>query len=255
MLRSLAAHPQIKVVHQIAEPDTPEDFALFKRLRRHTLEEIDATDRHARHRALVAGDILVLKNAVWIHPAPWRGFILARNPFAVIASALFVRAPGGGIRAKTNPAGLAKHADQVRRWARGIDPEVREQLESLDLISAFALLYARKMVHHHKTGQPIVRYEEFVVDPEPWLRRILRHLRLEWDDSVMRAHEAYPEGTHGHGGIALWKPIHAGSLDRYRGLPDETFDRIHTLTAPALDCLGYSVKDREVSLNAIDHRF
>ena len=203
MLRTLAAHPQIAVVHQIAASDDPRDFALFRRLQSRAAKNIDPNDEFLRHRELTAGAVLLLKYATWIHPHTWRGFVLVRNPFSVMQSC--------GVAADV-PDGSPQH-EQMERWSRDIDrmqgPYVRRQ----DILTGFCLLYARKMAEAYASGRPIVRYEDFVQDPETWLRWICRHMRLDWDRRLLTAHEAYPEGVCGHGGIRLWEPINAQSLE------------------------------------------
>ena len=247
MLRTLNAHPRIRVVHQIVKPDARKDCRLFDVLREHRDPTIDSSHPAARHCGLTGDQILVVKNAVWEHAAPWRGFILIRNPLSVMYSARVH---------SEHPVSKSRHEDQVIRWARGIDERMLPYLRNVDNLTGFCLLYARKMTLAHASGMPIVQYERFVADPETTLAKILGHFGLEWDERVMRAHEDYPEGQIGHGGFKLWRPIHRESLHSYQELPDDVVDRIYALTAPVCKLYGYEYRNRELRLSDdFDDRF
>ena len=64
LLRSLDAHPNIHVVHQIREPDTQEDLPLWHYLMAYEPTEIDHNHEHIQAARIKPGAVLVLKNAV-----------------------------------------------------------------------------------------------------------------------------------------------------------------------------------------------
>lgn len=249
LLRNLGAHPQIEVVHQILEPDTSEDIELFKFLQTHPHNEINSNHPIVRHRKLKTGQILLLKNAVWTPTWRWQGFILARNVMSVLNSCRV-------LVTQDDKEGRLHHRNQCNRWARGIDPELLPALQRFDNFQAFAILWNAKMASAYSSGMPVVRYENFVNDPEPHLRKIVAHLGLPWDSSVMTAHEAYPENTFGHGRIKLWQAIHGQSLDSYKVIPEENLDRAYALSVAGMRLYGYDFIEREVKLNDdFDDRF
>ena len=94
-------------------------------------------------------------------------------------------------------------------------------------------------------------------DPEPPLRKLLRHFDLPWDDRVLKAHENYREGEIGHGGMRLWEPIHDRAGDKYKTLPRVEFDKIYAITAAAMDKFGYGIdaKHNLVVHEPFDDRF
>ncbi|MDB6178095.1 sulfotransferase [Paracoccus sp. Z330] len=239
VLRCLSAHPQIEVVHQILEPDTAEDLKLFRALTKREERSIPQDDPLVAHRKLAPGNILLLKNAVWTHKYPRRGFTLVRNPFSVVTSAY-----------RDIPArDQGKHQKKQQfRWAEGIDPLTFGLMGEDPTLTGFTVLYTRKMLQDRYDGLPFVRYEDFVQDPERFLRKIVAHLGLEWDDKVMRSHELYAEGETGHGGIKLWKPINKASTEKYQRLTEQQRAHIYGIAWDALRQYGYNWDGQALTL-------
>lgn len=229
--RCLNAHPRIEVVHQIREPDSAEDIALFQHLMTRKAQTISIKDPLVAHRRLSEGSILLLKNAVWCHAYPRHGFTLVRNPFSVVTSA-FRDAPG--------QAQAERQKRQQVRWAQRIDPLTKAAQETDPTLTGFLILYVRKMLQDRHDGLPFVRYEDFVEGPEAILRKIVAHLGLDWSPRVMLSHEDYREGQKGHGGIKLWKPINKGSTDKYQKLSPEQRAHVYGIAQEVLRQYGYS---------------
>ena len=230
--RCLDAHPNIAVVHQVREPDAEDDMALFAHLRTRQERTIPADHPNLAHRDLRPGSVLLVKNAVWTHPYPRDGFVLIRNPFSVVVSAYrHVTKEGQDNR---------HHRNQQVRWCKLIDPQMLPYVETSDLMDGFLALYVRKMLQDRRDGLPFLRYEDFVTDPETWLRRVVAYLGLGWSDRVLRSHEDYAEGETGHGRIKLWRPIHAESNDKFKAVlaPRQTA-HIYALTHEVLATYGY----------------
>ncbi|SFA78293.1 hypothetical protein SAMN05421688_0847 [Poseidonocella pacifica] len=241
--RCLNAHPDIEVVHQIERPDTPEDLALFRHMMRRTETEIEGDHPLLAHRTLNERSVIVVKNATWVHRFPRNGFTLVRNPFALVASAS---------RATPTPDQQLRQRTQELRWVRGIDPLMTPAIENASAPDGFLSLYNRKLLHDRRDGLPFVRYEDFVASPEDYLGRIVAHLGLEWDDAVMRSHENYPEGMVGHGSIKLWRPIHRGSVEKYKSLAPEMLSRIYGLSHEVLLQYGYEWDGETLTTKPVD---
>lgn len=239
MLRCLAAHPRIHVVHQVREPDQPEDLELYRHLMGFAPTEIAHDDPFIQAAGVKEGQILVLKNAVWTHPHPFQGFVLARNSLSVANSFK--------IQGETEIK-FQKRKRQFERWMREIDPTLLPSMSDPDNFACLAILYNRKMTPLAGAGLPIVRYEDFVSDPEGILRRLLERLRIPWDDVILNSHEQYVEGEYGHGHIPLWKPIHQGALDRFKQLPDVILAKVYGLTWGAMHAFGYVYENEELRL-------
>lgn len=240
MLRCLNAHPKIEVVHQIQEPDDPRDIMLFRHLMTREDKTIPADHPLLAHRKLAPGAVLLLKNAVWTHPFPRQGFTLIRNPFSIIVSAK---------RHSVKAQGSKHHHTQQMRWCKKIDSLLLDHIRVTDNMDGYLTLYARKMLQDLRDGLPFVRYEEFVVAPELWLRKIVTLLGLDWSDRVLRSHENYAEGETGHGGIKLWQAIHPGSTNKYKVLNHEQRAQVLADTHEVLARYGYGWDGEQLSLH------
>jgi hypothetical protein len=257
LLRALAAHPMIRVVHDLAARNTDEERALASRIRFQGDNLIAADDPLLLGREFPPGSVIVLKNAIWRPRFPCPGFILSRNPFSVVMSVGAFDCRDEEEKERKDhwahfkrwvkkeeyvpPPVVVDVREKIERWSRHIDKGLKLYLNRADPTTSVAILYARKMLLAHDLGQPILRYETFVKDPEPPLRKLLAYMDLPWSDRVLKSHEDYPEGQVGHGGIRLWEPIHDKSQDKYRTMAPEDFDRLYALTAPALEKFGYAV--------------
>lgn len=246
MQRCLNAHPDIEVVHQIREPDTREDMELFRFLTNSRDTTLSSGHELLAHKKLTDRSVLVLKNAVWVHKAPRKGFILIRNPFSLAVSSY---------RHTERPDSEINHRKQQIRWCKGIDSLMLPYVRHADNLSSWMALYTRKMMYDYNTGLPIVRYEDFILDPEKYLRKIVRHLGLEWSDRVLQSHTDYEEGELGHGKIELWQPIHSKSSDKYKNLTRQQLGLVYSLTAPVLDAYGYRWDGSTVNPGEFDDRF
>lgn len=240
--RCLNAHPDIEVVHQINEPDTPEDLELFRFLIDFEGQSLPADHPLLAHRSIGENTVLLLKNAVWTHAYPRQGFTLVRNPFSLAASACRVAPP---------PDQAGRQRKQHLRWASRIDPLMNDMSKGDNTLDGFLALYNRKMLQDRRDGLPFLRYEDFVQDPETWLRKIVAHLGLNWSERVMLSHENYLEGEIGHGGIKLWKPINAGSMDKFKSLPPEVLSYIYAMAHESLRQYGYHWDGQDLTLTPV----
>lgn len=236
VLRALNAHPRIHVVHQIQRPDERTAIKLAK-----TLGTFAETSISHTHPAVLAAKVpqgasILLKNATWSHSFPFKGFVLVRNPFAIANSAKI-----------TVPRSNRK--DKYKRWADSIDPKVSAAINSVDDLVTLCMLWNRKMAPLSQARLPIVRYEDFVTQPEKTLRSLLSRLNLDWSDSVLNSHAAYPEAMKGHGGIHLSQPVHSRSLDSWKQLPRAALATIYGITYSIMVEFGYTYDGEDIHLN------
>ncbi|MEJ1160412.1 hypothetical protein [Prosthecomicrobium sp. N25] len=268
MLRALAAHSKIKVAHDLNATNTRAEQKLVSRVRHGGARLIYESDFAAGEPRPPRGGVILVKNAVWISSFAVPSFTLARNPFASITSI-------GGVEAAADERRIAQNVplrlwcrirgkelpttdvvvdvrEKIGRWARGMDKHLFPYVTRTDPIAALAALYARKMGYAYECGGPILRYENFVKNPEPVLRRLISYFGLEWEDAVLRSHEKYQPGEIGHGGIKLWEPIHDKSADKYKRMSLRDFYRIYSMTADVLWRFGYAVdKEKVVSVEHV----
>jgi len=241
VLRALSAHPDLAVVHQLHAPDSGEDLELFKYLKNQDVQRISPEHPKVAHRKDVrSARAMILKNAVWEHAHPFEGFILVRNPLAVIASARTLT---------ETPEAERNHRNQVRRWGRDIDKRMLPFLADCDNTTAFCALFTRKMTALYASGLPIVRYEDFVRKPDSVLRRLVHHLGVPWDEAVLRSHELYSEGEFGHGRIKLSQPINTQSLHKYMVIDRKLKSKIYSLCFPIFHLFGYDFDGEKVTVS------
>jgi hypothetical protein len=231
LLRCLDAHPCISVLHQIRKKkqEPPAAKILLSKIKER------ASTRIWFPRGLASAfdhSILLVKNMVWVHRYPYRGFTLARNPYSIIASMKKMAVA----KNETNEF----QRQRLIRWAGGICPSLRDFAATGDEVAVLATLYREKMDAALRTGHPVVHYEDFVSDPEQSLRRILGHINLPWDGRVLASESGYAPGEIGHGGIELWKPVEPARATYGGGLTDAEVDTISSITENTRSALGYT---------------
>lgn len=169
--------------------------------------------------------VYVVKQA-WQEPGPFGGFILVRQPLAAYRSLCDFRGSGNGV------------ALRLARWLAQVDPAAAPAGDEID---QFCTLYNRRFGPLLVSGLPVVRYEDFVHEPERELRRICAVLGLDFEPAMLDSHQRYERGHVLHAGTRGDLPIHAGSLERWRDLPPEAILRIRAATAEAAAGYGYDL--------------
>jgi len=237
VLRTLAAHPHVRVVHQIHAEDKGEELRLFSYLQGHKPEALSLSHRYLKYLNCGKADVLVVKQGVWEHRWPFRGFILSRNPAAIYASLLTYDSEPPGER----PKSWEGNAKRLVGWMRNIDATLCDEMMGLSAIEQFGLFYNRRMGHLYKTGLPIIYYEKFVSEPRSEVLKILEILGVNFHDSMLRSHEKFPEGCLGHGKNPLGRPIDKNSLEKYKKvLTNEEVKEIAQITkGVSCDMYGY----------------
>lgn len=234
LLRTLAAHENIHVVHNLSASDTPEELKLFNFLMRYSGTTLPVKHRLLRHLNVSAGDCLVLKQGVWEHRYSFMGIVFARNPVSVYASLKSYDYELEDI------SGWDKNMERLLRWMNEIDRSLVDALKQLSPIQQFCLFYNRRMIPLAQSGLPLFRYEEFVSDPTGVLKNIMATFKLDGDERMMESHRLYRRQTRGHGGTDLSKAINPHSLNKYKEIitPDEFYE-IREATADVCGILGY----------------
>jgi hypothetical protein len=236
-LRHLAAHPRIRVVHNLAARDAEHSARFFEYLKHYRGRSIRLRHPYVRPYGASAGDVLVLKQGVWEHQYPFDGIILARNPASIYASLRIYD------REKTDDDLDQLWANNTRRfmrWMRSIQPDLETEFEGLSPVDQFCFFYNRRMGALAKLKLPLVRYEDFVEDSRGALSVAVEAMGLEFDEKMLQAHADYGRGSRGHGKIDMGAPVHRGSLYKFQQIitPAE-FDAIAEKTAQVHRAFGY----------------
>lgn len=215
-LRSFAAHPQVHVVHDLLPTNTAAETRLFSLLRLWPANEIDrAPVEQLLGQPLPASVThLLLKQGVFQPVHDWQGVVLLRNPYAVFSSLWRFDAQLAGQR--DDPVlqaayWRARRLPRLLAWADALDPTLSQRLRQTDEpLQQFLLFYACRARQLLASGQPLCRYEDFVNRHAEVLPTVCTQLGLPWHDALLQAHQRYPAGREGHGGIDLSAPVRPG---------------------------------------------
>lgn len=244
--RHIQAHPQVLVTHNLKEEDAGDELRLFRHLKRSPRLSISASSRLLRSFDTGKKTVLFLKQGVWEHRFPFRGFVLARNPLAIFASlwTYDLKEKGG-----SPEANWKYNVERLVRWLGDIDPLLIPGFLALEPEQQFALFYNRRMSALLGTGLPIVFYENVVREPEIEFKRICKILGVDFEESVLLAHSNYSESAIGHGHIELARPIDTKSLDKFlEVLTPEQIDCVAKLTEEVASQYGYALRSSPVSI-------
>ena len=240
LLRCLNSHSDLQVVHNLSQVDKQHEVEFFEFLQDYRPKQISANHPLVKPYCLQRGQRFVLKQAVWKHKYPFQGFVLVRNPIACFASLKVYDC-------KSNPSRWKEHwhltQSRIVRWLKKIDPTTLEGFSSLTPISQFARFCNTRMNQLLESGKWVVRYEDFVSQPEATLRSIAAHLKIDFQSSMLASHRSYESGSVGHGDNDLGTPINTDSLFKYmRILSRSEFAELVSLTENVAWRFGYRME-------------
>ena len=227
LLRALAAHPQVHVVHDLHAVNHPADQALYHFLRVWPAPTVPRwqLDRHlAPGRVPASAQVLLLKQGVFSPRHNVAGFGLLRNPYAVFASLWSYDA----LLADQVPTMALNHSywqclrlPRLLIWAEAMQPGLAQAIHAkTDPVRQFLVFWRARAQQLQRRFSTLVHYERFVRDPQTELHRICAALGLPFETAMLRSHEAYAPGERGHGGIELSAPIRPASAWKATSLVD-----------------------------------
>jgi hypothetical protein len=246
----------VEVVAQIEKYDSPVRLQLFQYLQRIEDWTVSVEDTVVREVGIDPRKVILLKQGIWEHKYPFRGFVLVRNSLSVYASLkrydefqfnsdYFVTKVSGLLGLSK---GSATNKQRLIRWMRDIDRELVDYLSSIGDIERFCAFYNRRFAHLASLGLPVVHYERLVQEPTVLLSKVLHFMGLTFDTAVLRAHEKYRSSQQGHGRTDLSRPIDTVSTDRYKMLDRKTVDTVCSLTYQTLKAFGYQMNCGEIEV-------
>jgi len=207
MLRTLAAHPAVHVVHDLHPTNSDAETKLFQLLRVWPLATLP------RWQASVAPgvQVLLVKQGVYAMRGPFQGFGLLRNPYAAFSSLWSYDAKLAG---ETPGAAINLHHWQQRRLPRLIawaDPTLPALVPALlaeqDPVQQFLAFWQARVAQVLRQCRTVVLYEDLVRDAQPVLEQVCRAAGLAFDPALLNAHQRFRPGQRGHGGMDLGQPI------------------------------------------------
>ena len=251
-LRSLAAHPEICNLVNVEAEEQDEKLQLFKYLQQYPHPRVSLNHSLVERLNLKQQKILLVKQGTWEHQYPFNGLVLVRNPISVYASLISY-----GLKGKNAQSKLEKRkqnsgkSQNFQRWMREIDESIMDYFDDLNYLEQFCTLYNRRMYPLSQIGLPIVHYESFCQNPQEYLKLILQHFSLEYDQSVLNSHSKYESDRQGHGLINLSAPVNTKSLNKWKNfVSSQEFNRIASLTYNTWQAFGYDLNFQEISVKS-----
>lgn len=250
-LRTLNSHTKIHVLHNIENRDSPSSLRLFERLKKSSVKEIAPGE--VEHLSISSNQILIVKQGVYEAKSEFNGVVLVRNPLSIFASLisydsweinwsvlnyLFRGSRSGVLRKFKTTRG------RLLSWMKDIDEDFGELLNNLDTLEMFCAFYNRRMLALLDLKLPIVRYEDFVLEPEKTLRVLLPKLGLKFETEMLTSEKAYLSNQKGHGNNDLSRSVDTSSLHKYQSLDRRLVNRILALTYPTWTAYGYMWDER-----------
>ncbi|MFI0430074.1 sulfotransferase domain-containing protein [Mariniflexile sp. HMF6888] len=247
MLKILAVHPNIEIVHNLEKNDNVNKERAFQFLKTYKKETISRTHPVIRPYNLDKNKILLLKQGVWKHPYPFKGFILSRNPVSIYASL------------KTYDKELPQYnkndnfwegnEERFFRWLKDINKKSIPLFNGKTPVEQFCLFYNLRMKQLLDTKLPVIRYEDLLLNTKQTLENVCSILKIDMNDKLLSAHSYYDAGFEGHGKNDLSKPIDTASLIKYRqDISEEEFDFISKNTYETYTLYGYKLEKFNVEM-------
>ncbi len=245
--RALSAHPQVQVVFDLYEPNTPAQQRLFELLRVWPLDVLPRWQLAEAVGAPVADEVtvLLLKQGIFEPRHRPQGFGLLRNPYAAFVSLWHYEARRLGEAAD---AARNLHHWRTRReprllvWADASMPALLPRLRAeRDPVRQFLRYWQARVSQIVEQQRTLLHYEDFVQAPERELRRVCGALELPWNPAMLVSHQGFRAGEPGHGGIDLGAPIRPSApwqvdpqvplapfIDAVRACPLRCWDTLYT---------------------------
>lgn len=195
LMHMLARHSSIQVVHNLRNRDQWHEKFLF-----HYLMKYSEQSMHRLHPLLMpyplkSDSILLLKQGVWKHRYPFQGIVFSRNPLSIFSSLKYY-----GVSASDDWK-LSWSRYRVPRfiaWLKKIDKNLLEGFENKTPVEQFCLFYNKRMNDLFELDNPIIRYEEFVENPEKYARLICDECGVSFESAMLWAAEGSSKAGHGH---------------------------------------------------------
>jgi hypothetical protein len=247
LLKILACHDKVKVVHNLDAKDDLKKEKTFETLKNYQKDKVFRLNALFNHYELKKGDVLLLKQGVWEHKYPFNGFVLARNPISIYSSLKVYDRNLEQYDADTNF--WFNNNERLIRWSKSMNEELMSELMNAPPFEQFVKFYNYRMGYLFKLNIPIIRFEDLVNETKETLIKVCEILGVEFQPKLMESHNFYGEGLIGHGQNDLSKPINKDVLEKYKcNINIEEFEYIADNTKEVSSKYGYSFEKGEIIL-------
>lgn len=212
VLKYLSRHPNLKIVHNLKAVDEDYERALFKFLKTSPETSLELSHPLLAPYQLKPGQALVLKQGVWQHRFPFKGFTLVRNPLSIYASLRTYDAEPGKPLDETYPV----MSGRLRKWFKAMNPNALEKFDSLGSVEQFCFFYRKRMEHFQTLDLPHVRYADIVREPEGSFRAICAAINVPFVENMLISGDTSDDSQIGHGNHVMSSAINTASLDKYK---------------------------------------
>lgn len=214
LLRALAAHPQVHVVHDLYAANDEIEQRLYGLLRVWPLPTLPRAelDQHLAPGAVSPeARVLLLKQGVFSPRHRAEGFGLIRNPYAVFCSLWSYDAKLEGLPptpARNLQNWRTRRLPRLLIWTEAslpwLLPALRAETDPVRQFLGYWQARVAQILERHRT---VLDYESLVADPSTTLRLACAAIGVPFEPAMLDAHRLHPPGKLGHGGIDLGAPL------------------------------------------------
>lgn len=247
LLKTLAVHPNIEIIHNLNKKDDVNKERAFQFLKTYKKNKISISHPIVKPYHLNSSKVLIIKQSVWKHPFPFKGFILSRNPISIYASLKNYDKDLPEYNKSDNF--WWQNEKRIIRWMKDIDKELIPLLKQKTPIEQFCIFYNLRMKQLKNTNLPVIRYEDLLLNTKKTLEIVCDILNVEMNEKLLKAHLYYDVGLEGHGKNDLSKPIDVKSLSKYKeNITEKEFDFVSKNTFDTYTLYGYRLENFNVEI-------
>lgn len=250
VLKLLNAHPRVFVPLQVLKEEASHDQALVEEVRESGIQRMDIHHEYAQARKLRLGQIIVIKQGIWLHTYPFRGVCLVRNPLSFVDSMMTYNAKeglGGGLLTYGRKR-YQKTFLRLLRWSRDMSEELYQEIdEQRSVIIALCCFYRSRIATLNGYNKSVVKYEDIVTSPVTAMTTICNAFDIEFKHLMLKAHHSYPSDMIGHGMNDLSREIDTASLEKWRSGDRSVHKVVINETLEAAKSVGYTFEEPYLS--------
>jgi hypothetical protein len=189
----------------------------------------------------------MLKQGVWKHRHPFQGIVFARSPLSIFSSLKYY---GIGESDDWKLNWSRYRVPRFIAWLRKIDKDLLEGFKNKSPLEQFCLFYNKRMNDLFELENPIIRYEEFVENPEKIARIICDECGISFEPAMLWVGEGSSEA--GHGYFDSTRGIDQHSILKYRQTLDVAeMDYLIKHTSRVAGLYGYTYEQYKLKISPI----
>jgi hypothetical protein len=245
-LKLMSAHSRVCVPLQVEQEEFDIDKAFIAEIQQTGIQSIVLDHPYARKKSLDGNSVVIIKQGIWFHKAPFNGITLVRNPLSFVESMMtynVLEGLGGGIR-KYGRKRYAKTFTRLLRWSKNMSDDLCSDIDSKhSVVDALCCFYNSRVNILANYRKEIFKYEDLVNSPRKELQKVCRILDIEFERNLLYAHQNYSESSLGHGMNKLSRSIDTTSMNKWRQGDRALFQKVKHETIDTAAAVGYTYKE------------